>query len=160
MIGILFSVVAGSLVGLQNVFNAKVNIKAGSWITTTLVLGLGFIASLILGFMFEGAQLFHLPNMELWYYFSGVIGIGVVVCIAKGVTILGPTAAVSIALSSQLIFALLWDLLGWFGLEKVPFTWNQLVGVLLVIGGIVVFKYGGAPFARLVNRSQQVEKNA
>jgi transporter family-2 protein len=33
---------------------------------------------------------------------------------------------------------------GWLGLEKVPFTFKQLIGVLVIIGGIVVFKFGGA----------------
>ncbi|MNL82142.1 hypothetical protein D3C87_2094590 [compost metagenome] len=44
---------------------------------------------------------------------------------------------------SQLGFAVVWDTLGWFGLEKVPFTGTQLAGVLVIAAGIVVFKLGG-----------------
>ncbi|MOA68270.1 hypothetical protein D3C78_1958110 [compost metagenome] len=44
---------------------------------------------------------------------------------------------------SQLGFAVVWDTLGWFGLEKVPFTGTQLLGVLVIAAGIVVFKLGG-----------------
>ena len=46
-------------------------------------------------------------------------------------------------MTSRLGFALLWDSLGWLGLEKVPFTMNQLIGVLVIVGGILVFKLGG-----------------
>jgi bacterial/archaeal transporter family-2 protein len=143
ILGLLFAIIAGSLVSLQNIFNSKVNERAGSWATTTLVLGMGFLASLTFGLLFEGGQLVNLQNMKPWYWFSGMIGVGVVVCLVQGIKLLGPTYAISIALTSQLFCALWLDSLGWLGLEKVPFTLNQLIGVLVIVGGIVVFKFGG-----------------
>jgi bacterial/archaeal transporter family-2 protein len=144
IIGLVFGVIAGSLVGLQNIFNSKVNERAGSWQTTTLVLGMGFLASLVMGLLFEGGQLFNLQNMKTWYWFSGLIGVGVVVCLVQGIKRLGPTYAIAIALASQLLFALMGDSFGWMGLTKVPFTINQLIGVLVIVGGIIVFKFGGS----------------
>ncbi|MFD1356821.1 DMT family transporter [Fictibacillus halophilus] len=140
-LGLFFAVLAGLLVGLQNIFNAKVNEQAGTWATTALVLGLGFLASMTLGLVFEGSGLFMLDNMKTWHWFSGMIGVGVVVCLVKGTRLLGPTYAIAIVLTSQLGFALLWDSLGWFGLEKIPFTFQQLVGVLVIAGGVIVFKF-------------------
>ena len=64
ILGLLFAIIAGALVALQNIFNSKVNERAGSWATTTLVLGLGFLASLTFGLLFEGGQLFHLAKYE------------------------------------------------------------------------------------------------
>ena len=155
--GLLISFISGILVGVQNIFNNRVNQKAGLWATTTLVLALGFIASFILGFISEGSGLFHLENMQTWYWFSGIIGVGVVVCMTKGIRHLGATYAVSISLSSQLMFALLFDSFGLLGLDKVPFTPKQLLGVLVIIGGILVFKMGGTsekkqPVRELVKR--------
>jgi bacterial/archaeal transporter family-2 protein len=140
-LGLVFAILAGTLVSLQNIFNSKVNEKAGSWMTTVLVLGLGFLASLILGLFFEGWQMFDLQNMKLWYWFSGLIGIGVITGIVQGIKYLGPTFAISIVLTSQLGFAVLGDSLGLMGLEKVPFTTKQLAGVLLITGGVIVFKW-------------------
>lgn len=140
-LGLVFAILAGTLVSLQNIFNSKVNEKAGSWMTTVLVLGLGFLASFILGFFFEGWQMFDLQNMKLWYWFSGLIGIGVITGIVQGIRYLGPTFAISIVLTSQLGFAVLGDSLGLMGLEKVPFTLKQLAGVLLITGGVIVFKW-------------------
>jgi len=143
LVGLFFSLLAGSLVGLQNIFNSKVNERAGSWATTTLVLGLGFLASLLMGLIFEGGELFHLHGMKPWYWVSGVIGIGVVTCIVQGINRLGPTVGVSVALISQLAFALWWDSMGFMGLDKVPFSFKKLLGVLVIVAGIMVFKFGG-----------------
>lgn len=142
-IGLLLALAAGSLVSMQNIFNTKVNEHTGSWATTTLVLGMGFVASLTIGLLFEGKQMFTLQNMQPWYWISGLIGVGVVICLVQGTRLLGPTYAISIVLTAQLAFALLWDSLGWLGLEQVPFTINKLLGVLVIVGGIVVFKLGG-----------------
>jgi bacterial/archaeal transporter family-2 protein len=140
LLGLLFAILAGTLVGLQNIFNSKVNEKAGSWPTTTIVLGLGFLASFILGLFFEGSQLFNLQQMKGWYWFSGLLGIGVIAGIVQAIRYLGPTFAISIVLTSQLGFAVLWDSLGWMGLEKVPFSWQQFLGVFVIITGAIVFK--------------------
>ncbi|MEC0093497.1 hypothetical protein PMSD_26445 [Paenibacillus macquariensis subsp. defensor] len=144
MLGLVLAVIAGALVSLQNIFNSKVNERAGSWATTTLVLGMGFLASLTFGLIFEGKDMFNLHNMQPWYWFCGLIGVGVVICMVQGMKLLSPTYAIAIVLTSQLGFALLWDSLGWLGLEKVPFTFSKLIGVLVIVGGIYVFKLGGA----------------
>lgn len=145
ILGLMSALIAGSLVGLQNIFNSKVHERAGSWATTTLVLGMGFLASFLLGLAFEGMHMFNLHNMELWYWFSGMIGVGVVTCLVQGTRLLGPTYTVSIVLAAQLGMAMLWDSLGWFGLEKVPFTVKDLVGVFVIVGGIAVFKLSDRP---------------
>jgi bacterial/archaeal transporter family-2 protein len=141
--GLVLALIAGSLVSFQNIFNNRVNEKTGSWSTTTLVLGMGFVASFGMSLAVEGKGTFAFQNMEPWYWISGLIGVGVVICLVHATRLLGATFAISIVMTSQLGFALLWDSLGWLGLEKVPFTMNQLIGVLVIVGGILVFKLGG-----------------
>ncbi|TCP57910.1 transporter family-2 protein [Tumebacillus sp. BK434] len=141
--GLLLALVAGALVGLQNIFNSKVSERAGTWVTTAWVLGMGALASLLIGLALEGRALFVLENPKPWHWVSGLLGVGVVTSLVQGVRRLGATYAVSIALTSQLLCAVLWDSLGWFGLEQVPFTGRQLIGVLVIIGGVLVYK-GGA----------------
>lgn len=151
--GIILSLMAGSLVSLQAIFNSKVDERAGMWATTTLVLGLGFLASFIIGLIWEGKQMFELQALQPWFWFSGLIGVGVVVSLVQGVKRLGPTYAIAIVMASQLIFALLGDSLGWMGLARVPFTMNKLLGVLVIIGGIVVLKFGGRRERRKVSEA-------
>ncbi|MBT2292768.1 DMT family transporter [Paenibacillus albidus] len=160
IIGILLSLLAGSLVALQNIFNSKVNEQTGSWSTTTLVLGMGFIASLMMSLIVEGKDTFALQQMQPWYWFSGIIGVGVVICLVQALKLLGPTFAISIVLISQLGFALLWDSFGWLGLTKVPFTLNQFIGVLVIIAGILCFKFGGERVSRKAVASKTERQGA
>ncbi|SET19396.1 DMT family transporter [Paenibacillus sp. NFR01] len=146
--GLILALTAGALVSLQNIFNSKVNDHTGKWATTTLVLGMGFAASAVMGLLLEGTNMFTLRHMQPWYWFSGIIGVGVVICLVQATKMLGATYAIAIVLTSQLGFALLFDSLGWLGLSKVPFSWNQGIGVLVIVGGILVFKLGG-------NRAEQ-----
>src|SRR4051794_4247952 len=97
--GLLSALVAGSLVGVQNVFNSKVNEHVGSWATTAWVLGLGALASLTLGLIMEGAHMFTLRPMQPWYWGSGILGVGVVIGLVQSIRRLGPTYAVSIVLA-------------------------------------------------------------
>ncbi|WP_068792724.1 DMT family transporter [Brevibacillus laterosporus] len=154
ILGIVLALIAGSLVGLQNIFNGKVNEHVGSWTTTTIVLGMGFVASLTMGFIFEGKHIFTLQNMKTWYWFSGLIGVGVVICLVQGIRLLGPTYAISTVVTSQLGFALLWDSLGLFGLDKVPFTFRQLIGVLVIVCGVILFKLGNGCEKQVAGDSQ------
>jgi transporter family-2 protein len=141
--GIILALCGGMLVCIQNTFNAKVKEHVGAWATTTLVLGLGFLASLTIGLFVEGSQLFALEQAQTWFWFSGIIGVGIVLCVTQGVQQLGPSRAISIVMVSHILFALLWDMLGWFGLQAVPFMWKKALGELLIGGGVLLFQLGG-----------------
>jgi bacterial/archaeal transporter family-2 protein len=138
--GILMALVAGSLVSVQTMFNSKVNEAASSHSTTALVLGMGFLASFSMGLMFDGAGFFSRNPMQPWFWFSGLLGIGVVICVVRGVKLLGPSYATSIIMASQLIYALWWDSVGWFGLETVPLTIQKVIGGTVLICGLILFK--------------------
>ncbi|WP_082652118.1 DMT family transporter [Gorillibacterium timonense] len=141
--GIILALVAGSLVSLQNIFNSKMNEKTGSWSTTAIVLGLGFLASFTLGAISEGAAFFRVSSIKPWYLFSGLIGVGVVICLVRAFRLAGPTFSVSLVMTAQLGTALILDSVGALGLERVPFSTNKLIGVLIIIGGVLVYQMGG-----------------
>ncbi|WP_411344053.1 DMT family transporter [Paenibacillus sp. WLX1005] len=148
VMGILLAAVAGALVSLQTIFNNQVNNKVGSWATTTLVLGMGFIASLTASLIFEGKGTFSLQHMQPWYWISGAIGVGVVFCLVQGIRRLGPTFATSIVLIAQLSTALLFDTTGWLVLERIPLTPGKVIGVLVIVAGIIVYKFGDRWFGK------------
>ncbi|MFC4713018.1 DMT family transporter [Planococcus dechangensis] len=157
-IGIMLAIAGGVFVCLQNIFNANVKQHVSVWTTTALVLFLGFFGSFAAGLAFEGTGLFSF-QAEPWFWFSGVIGVGVVVCVTQGVQTLGPSRAISIVMVSQIFFGLMWDTAGWFGLEQVPFTWQSLFGVLLISGGVLLFQLGPAlehkRFVKLADAAQK-----
>ncbi|CDF58406.1 putative membrane protein [Thermobrachium celere DSM 8682] len=61
----------------------------------------------------------------------------------RGVSELGPTYSVSTILISQLITAAVIDFFGLFGTEKIPFHFTKVVGVILMVAGIIIFKLKG-----------------
>ncbi|QHT59836.1 DMT family transporter [Paenibacillus lycopersici] len=140
MIGILLALLAGMLVSVQTLFNNKVNLSVNSHTTTALVLGMGFIASFGAGLAAEGTDFLNWQAMPGWFWFSGLLGIGVVTCVVKGVRLLGPSAATTIVMASQLLCALWWDSAGWLGLERVPFSWQKAAGAAALIAGLLLFK--------------------
>jgi len=42
---------------------------------------------------------------------------------------------------SQLIVAYVIELFGMFGVEREPFVWRKVLGMLIAIAGIVIFKW-------------------
>ncbi|MBH5319476.1 DMT family transporter [Paenibacillus sp. GSMTC-2017] len=140
IMGIMMALLAGALISVQTMFNNKVKEVVSSETTTALVLGMGFIASFGMGVLFEGAGFFSFGPMEPWFWFSGLIGIGVVTCVVNGVKIMGPSNAILIVMASQLLISLWWDSLGWFGLETVPLTFQKVLGVVALLGGLILFK--------------------
>ncbi len=140
MIGLIFAVLAGTLISLQSVFNAKVNENVGHWLTTSCVLGLGLMSSFIFHVIIEKSIFINYQTTNNLYYVSGIFGIGLVICIMRAVSLLGPAYTVLISLITQLVIALCIDTLGLFGLKKVPFQINKLVGIGLLVIGVLIFK--------------------
>lgn len=53
---------------------------------------------------------------------------------------IGTWQAATLTQFTGFVVALLWDTLGWFGLTAVPFTWKTVVGIVLIVGGVLVFQ--------------------
>lgn len=54
---------------------------------------------------------------------------------------LGPAKAAMLIVISQLIVAYVIELFGMFGVEREPFVWRKVLGMLIAIAGIVIFKW-------------------
>jgi transporter family-2 protein len=53
---------------------------------------------------------------------------------------LGPAKAVMLIVIAQLIVAYAIELFGLFGVEKADFSWRKVIGMVVAIVGVVVFK--------------------
>lgn len=146
MIGILMSVLAGASMSVQGVWNTRLSQKVGLFEANTIVQGTAFLLGLLAMFMFGKGNLRELTNISKLYWLGGVLGIVITVTVMLSIKDLSPTQAISIILISQLLVAAIIDAFGWFGSEQVPFTWNKYAGLILMIGGVILFKWqqGGA----------------
>ena len=139
-LGMFCAIVAGMMISLQTVLNARMSHAFGAWATTTLVFFVGLLGSLLALVFFRGGTLAALTEVEPLYLFGGFVGVGVVFCVMRGIQLLGPSIVISVVLISQLSFALCVDVFGWFGLPKVDLSFGQIIGLVVMLSGIFVLK--------------------
>jgi transporter family-2 protein len=140
--GILYTVLAGIFISLQGVFNTWVSEKIGSAGTITLVHGVGLAASLLVLMTMGNSQFGRIGEVSnKIYLFGGALGVVIVFGVMKGIAMLGTAYSVSILLVTQLIMAMFIDSLGLFGTEPIKVSLTRVLGIVVMIVGILVFKY-------------------
>ena len=72
---------------------------------------------------------------------GGVLGAFITLTVILSMDQLGPAQSALIIVISQIVVAYLIELFGLFGVEKAAFDWSKIVGVILAIAGIVIFKW-------------------
>jgi bacterial/archaeal transporter family-2 protein len=141
MMGILFSIIAGVAMSLQGVFNTRLGEKVGSWESNVFVQGTGFLIALIV-LMFAGNGGFkHIKEVNKLYLFGGLLGVIIVFTVMQGIKSMGPTCSIAIILIAQLTSAALIDAFGVFDTVQIKFGLTKLVGIVIMIIGIVIFKW-------------------
>ena len=141
MFGIIASIIAGAAMSFQGVINTRLSEKIGIYESNVFAqataLILGFIAMLIMG-KGDFSQITHVNKV---YLLGGVLGTVITITVMLAIGKLSPTCAITIILISQLLCAALIDAFGLLGSEKVPFLWNKYLGLALMIGGVIAFKW-------------------
>jgi transporter family-2 protein len=140
--GIITAIISGALMSLQGVFNEGVTKQTSIWVSASFVQLTAFLVC-ILAWLFTGrdgnfASLFSIQNKYM--LLGGVMGALITYTVIRSMTALGPAEAVMIIVTAQVLVAYLIELFGLFGVEKVDFQWSKLVGILLAVGGIILFK--------------------
>lgn len=143
MAGVLFCILAGAAMSFQGVINARLGDKIGLYESNVFVQGTAFLLSLIALWILGKGQLAGLLKLPWYYWMGGVLGLTITLTVMLGIQNLTPTVAISAILIAQLLAAALIDAFGIIGTEKVPFTWNKYVGMGLLIGGVLLFKWKG-----------------
>ncbi len=141
MMGIIFSIVAGAAMSIQGVMNTRLSEKIGLYESNMFVQGTAFLFSLIAMFILGKGDLHKLGETPKIYWLGGLIGLVITLTVMLSIKGLSPTIAISIILISQLLVAALIDAFGLLGAEKVAFTWQKYIGMALMIGGVVLFKW-------------------
>ncbi len=141
MIGFIMSAIAGAAMSFQGVINTRLSDKIGLWESNVFAQGTAFILSLIVMFIWGKGNFPALGSTEKVYWLGGVLGLIITVTVMLSVKGLGPTAAVSVILITQLLTAALIDAFGLLGSEKLPFGWNKYVALGLMAGGMLLFKW-------------------
>lgn len=141
MVGILFALLAGLLMSVQGVFNTRVMDSSSIWVTNSWVQFSALVVSLIVWFFSGRENLLSVFNVEnKIYLLGGVIGAFITYTVIKSISGLGPAFATMLILLAQLVVSCLIEAFGFFGTEKACLEWSKLIGVILMIAGIIIFK--------------------
>lgn len=142
MWGFFAALISGALMSIQGVFNTEVTRQSSLWVSTGWV-QLSAFAVCVLAWFFTGRQsiaaLWQIENK--YVLLGGVIGAFITITVIQSMGALGPAKAAMLIVISQLIVAYLIELLGIFGVAKEPFEWRKILGMLIAIVGIVIFKW-------------------
>ena len=142
MVGFFIALLSGALMSIQGVFNSQVTKASGIWSASSFVQFSAFIVCIGAWLATERGNLLKVFSVQPKYMLlGGIIGAFITYTVIKSMEILGPARAVMLIVVSQLIVAYVIELLGWFGVEKQPWEWRKAIGMAVVIGGIILFKW-------------------
>lgn len=142
MWGFFTALISGALMSIQGVFNTEVTKQTSLWVSTGWVQLSAFMVC-VLAWIFTGRQsvsaLWQVDNK--YTLLGGVIGAFITITVIQSMGALGPAKAAMLIVISQLIVAYVIELLGMFGTMQQSFEWRKILGMLIAIAGIVIFKW-------------------
>lgn len=142
MIGFLIAVLSGALMSVQGVFNTQVTKASGMWLASAFVQFTALIVCVAAWLIKERTPVTSLFLVQPKYMLlGGVIGAFITITVIKAMEMLGPAKAVMFIVISQLIVAYVIELFGMFGVEKQPLEWRKVIGMVIAIVGVVLFKW-------------------
>lgn len=142
MIGFLIAVISGLLMSVQGVFNTQVTKTTGMWVANSFVQFTAFLVCIAIWAISDRTSFGTLLKVEPRYMLiGGILGAGITYTVIKAMDMMGPAKAVMIIVTAQILVAYLIELFGLFGVEKQPFSWRKVIGILLAAGGIILFKW-------------------
>lgn len=139
--GVIIAIISGALMSIQGVFNSKVTEKTGIWTANTFVQFTAFLVCLLIWFLFERNSFGQILQVQPKYMLlGGVFGAVITWTVIQSMERMGPAYAVLFIVVAQIIVAYLIELLGLFGVEKQPLSWNKVLGAGIAIVGLVLFQ--------------------
>ena len=142
MWGILIALLSGALMSVQGVFNTEVTKQTSLWLASAFVQLTAFLVCAAAWIWTDQTSIMSLAQVEHKYMLlSGVIGAFITITVVKSMGSLGPARAAMLIVTSQVIVAYLIELFGLFGVDKQPFMWRKVIGMVISIAGIILFKW-------------------
>lgn len=143
MLGIIMAIIAGGAMSIQGVMNTRLSERIGLYESNLIVQGTAFLLSLAAVWLLGRGSLREIGSVNKLYLLGGALGIVITITVMLAMGRLSPTVAVSIILIAQLTTAAVIDAFGIMGSEKIIFGWNKYIGLLLMTGGMLLFKWRG-----------------
>ena len=127
---------------VQGVFNTDVTKNTSIWVANSWVQFTALAVCLTAWGLSDRSSFAALFKMQPKYVLlGGVIGAFITWTVVRSMDKLGPAQAVLFIVVAQMICAWVIDLLGLFGTEKTDWSVQKLIGMLVAIGGVILFQW-------------------
>ena len=142
MAGFFIALISGALMSIQGVFNTQVTKTTGVWVSNGWVQITAFAVCLA-AWLFTGRDsVSAIAKVEPKYMLlGGAIGAVITWTVIKSVAALGPAKSALLIVIAQLAVSYLIQLFGMFGMDREPFSWRKLGGLVVAVIGITVFQW-------------------
>ena len=138
----LIAILSGMLMSIQGVFNTEVTKQSSMWLATGWVHFSGLLVCVVAWIITGRDTISALWQVNPKYVLlGGVLGAFITVTVIISMKNMGPAQTTMLLVTSQVILSYLIEVLGLFGVEKQPFEWRKVIGTLVAIGGIIIFKW-------------------
>lgn len=143
MWGIIIGLISGALMSIQGVFNTEVTKQSSIWLAAAFVQLSAFLVCVIAWFVTgRDGTVGSLWSVNPKYMLlGGAIGAFITYTVVQSMNQCGPARAVVFIVTAQLVIAYVIELLGLFGVDKEPFEWRKMIGLVVIIAGIITFKW-------------------
>ena len=146
MLGWIIAIISGVLMSIQGVFNTGVTKQTSVWVSASFVQLTALLVCIIAWFVTgrEGSFMSLFRIDQKYMLLGGVMGAFITFTVVQSMKSIGPAQAVMFIVVAQILAAYLIELFGMFGVEKAHFEFRKLIGLALMIGGIIIFKWQSA----------------
>ena len=151
---IVLAVIAGAVVPFQSAINANLGRGLGHplWATlASLLVSIVVLLPVMLALRLPLPSLAFITQAPLWMWAGGAFGVCFISLALMLLPKLGASGFVALALAGQMLASLLLDHFGLFGLAERQLTTPRVVGALLLMGGVALIQFGGAPAKALAS---------
>ncbi len=140
VVAVVLAILAGCGIAVQQAFNGRVALTAGSPVPASLlnfVFGtIGLVLALVVTLVAQGTALQPLAGAPWWAYVGGVVGVVFITLAAWAVPIVGVLMFALLSIAGQLVAALLLDLVA--PTPGASVGWNLVAGVVLAFLAVAV----------------------
>lgn len=142
MLGFFIAILSGALMSIQGVFNSEVTKQSTIWSANAFVQFTALIVCLGAWLFTDRGSFMNVLKADPRYMLlGGAIGAFITYTVIMSINQLGPAKSALFIVIAQLIVSYVIELMGIWGIEKTPFSLRKAAGMLVAIGGIILFKW-------------------
>lgn len=126
---------AGALMAVQGTVNAVFGKISGLWEATFVVHSVGAVFAGILLIFLRSGGFERVGNVPWYAWTGGMLGVLIIFGVAKSIPKVGVAPATTAIIFAQVLTATIIDHFGFFGMERLPFSWWRIAGSLMLAVG-------------------------